>query len=144
MLPNERLESFWDALWLGIRTFLCFKILNWRRFGVNFHENYGRQWPESEKRTPRVAYRRRFARLMHSISPCVRSKRAHKQEIHVLKLKMVINGISSSELCFYLQAMHIHRVQRMLDTRTYNDAAGFTRIFLFIPKLCTSTESNVC
>ena len=25
LLPNERLESFWDALWLGIRTFLCFK-----------------------------------------------------------------------------------------------------------------------
>ena len=23
LLPNERLESFWDALWLGIRTFLC-------------------------------------------------------------------------------------------------------------------------
>ena len=22
LLPNERLESFWDALWLGIRTFL--------------------------------------------------------------------------------------------------------------------------
>ena len=21
LLPNERLESFWDALWLGIRTF---------------------------------------------------------------------------------------------------------------------------
>ena len=33
---------------------------------------------------------------------------------NALKLKMVINGISSSELCFYLQAMHIHRVQRML------------------------------
>ena len=26
LLPNERLESFWDALWLGIRTFLCFKV----------------------------------------------------------------------------------------------------------------------
>ena len=23
LLPNERLESFWDALWLAIRTFLC-------------------------------------------------------------------------------------------------------------------------
>ena len=23
LLPNERLESFWDALWLGIRPFLC-------------------------------------------------------------------------------------------------------------------------
>ena len=30
------------------------------------------------------AYRRRFACLMHIISPCVRSKRAHKQETHVL------------------------------------------------------------
>ena len=53
-------------------------------FGVNFHENYGRQWPESEKWTPKAAYRRRFARLMRIISPCVRSKRAHKQEIHIL------------------------------------------------------------
>ena len=24
LLPNERLESFWDGLWLGIRRFLCF------------------------------------------------------------------------------------------------------------------------
>ena len=23
LLPNARLESFWDALWPGIRTFLC-------------------------------------------------------------------------------------------------------------------------
>jgi hypothetical protein len=27
LLPNERLESFWDALRLSIRTFLCFKIV---------------------------------------------------------------------------------------------------------------------
>ena len=26
LLPNERLESFWDALWLGIRRFLCFML----------------------------------------------------------------------------------------------------------------------
>ena len=36
LLPNERLESFWDALWFGIRTFLCFKMSNWSHFGVNF------------------------------------------------------------------------------------------------------------
>ena len=24
LLPNEPIESFWDALWLGIRPFLCF------------------------------------------------------------------------------------------------------------------------
>ena len=36
LLPNERLESFWDALWLGIRTFLCFKMSNWSHFGVKF------------------------------------------------------------------------------------------------------------
>ena len=29
------------------------------------------------------AYRRRFARLMHIISPCVRSKRVHKQGIQI-------------------------------------------------------------
>ena len=23
LLPNEPIESFWDALWLGIRSFLC-------------------------------------------------------------------------------------------------------------------------
>ena len=36
-------------------------------------------------------------------------------------------------LMSYPQAMHIHRVQRMLDKRTYSDARGFlvrvTRIF---------------
>ena len=26
LLQNERLESFWDGLWLGIRTFLCFMV----------------------------------------------------------------------------------------------------------------------
>ena len=67
LLPNERLESFWDALWLGIRTFLCFKISNWRHFGVNFHENYGRQWPESEKWAPKAAYRRRMALAMRTV-----------------------------------------------------------------------------
>ena len=38
LLPNERLESFWDALWLGIRTFLCFKMSNWSQLGVNFND----------------------------------------------------------------------------------------------------------
>ena len=55
----------------------------WSQFGGNFHENYGRQWPESEKWTPRVAYRRRMAHAMHIISPCVRPKRAHKQNIRI-------------------------------------------------------------
>ena len=35
LLPNERLESFWDALWLGIRTFLCFKMSNWSQLGAS-------------------------------------------------------------------------------------------------------------
>ena len=26
LLPNERLKSFWDALWLGIRRFLYFML----------------------------------------------------------------------------------------------------------------------
>ena len=26
LLPNEPIESFWDALWLGIRPFLCFIV----------------------------------------------------------------------------------------------------------------------
>ena len=26
LLPNERLESFWDTLWLGIGRFLCFML----------------------------------------------------------------------------------------------------------------------
>ena len=24
LLPNRAIESFWDALWLGIQPFLCF------------------------------------------------------------------------------------------------------------------------
>ena len=35
LLPNERLESVWDALWLGIRTFLGFKMSNWSQLGVS-------------------------------------------------------------------------------------------------------------
>ena len=27
LLPKEPIESFWDALWLGIRPFLCFCAL---------------------------------------------------------------------------------------------------------------------
>ena len=26
LLPNEPIESFWDALWLGIRPLLCFTL----------------------------------------------------------------------------------------------------------------------
>ena len=26
LLPKEPIESFWDALWLGIRPFLCFMV----------------------------------------------------------------------------------------------------------------------
>ena len=55
----------------------------WHRLEDNFHKNNGRQWPESEKWTPRVAYRRRMALAMHIISPCVRPKRAHKQNIFI-------------------------------------------------------------
>ena len=83
LLPNERLESFWDALWLGIRTFLCFKMSNWSHFGGNFHENYGRQWLENEKWTPKAAYRRR---MVHIISPCVRPKRTQKQNIFIFPM----------------------------------------------------------
>ena len=52
----------------------------WSHFRSNFHKNNGRQWPESEnERTPKAAYRRRMARAMYIISPCVRPKRAQKQ-----------------------------------------------------------------
>ena len=30
LLPKEPIESFWDALWLGIRSFLC-SIIESRR-----------------------------------------------------------------------------------------------------------------
>ena len=62
--------------WVSLRGRCC-------GFGSTFHKNNGRQWPESEKGTPRVAYRRRMALAMHIISPCVRPRRAHKQEIHI-------------------------------------------------------------
>ena len=26
LLPNEPIESFWDAMWLGIQPFLCFIV----------------------------------------------------------------------------------------------------------------------
>ena len=47
LLPNERLESFWDALCLGIRTFLCFKVCKiattlWSDF-IKIMEDNGRK-----------------------------------------------------------------------------------------------------
>ena len=58
----------------------------WGHLGITlratFHNNYGRQGPENEKWIPKVAYRRRMAHVMHIMSPCVRPKRVHKQEIH--------------------------------------------------------------
>ena len=54
-LPNEGLESFWDALWLGIGLFLC----SGGGFEINVRRNYGGQRPKSEKWTPKVACRRR-------------------------------------------------------------------------------------
>ena len=30
LLPNEPIESFWDALWLGIQPFLCSIVQSWR------------------------------------------------------------------------------------------------------------------
>ena len=56
----------------------------WSHFRSNFHKNYGRQGPESEKWTPKVACRRRMALVMHIISLCVRSEGAHKQEMQIL------------------------------------------------------------
>ena len=35
LVPNERLESFWDALWLGIRPFRYFIFRSQRRRGRN-------------------------------------------------------------------------------------------------------------
>ena len=55
----------------------------WHRFEDNFHKNNGRQWPESEKWTPKAAYRRRMAHVMHIISLRVRPKRVHKQNIFI-------------------------------------------------------------
>ena len=31
LLPNEPIESFWDALWLGIRPFFCFCHVTFKR-----------------------------------------------------------------------------------------------------------------
>ena len=64
----------------------------WSHFGGHFHENHGRKWPESREWTPKAVYRCRFARLMRIISPCVRSKRAHKQERHVLPTFFTFQG----------------------------------------------------
>ena len=58
----------------------------WSHFGGNFHENNGRQWPEIEKWTPKAAYRHRIAHAMHIISPCVRPKRAQKQNVFIFPM----------------------------------------------------------
>ena len=33
LLPNRAIESFWDALWLGIQAFLCFTFWEWYKYG---------------------------------------------------------------------------------------------------------------
>ena len=58
----------------------------WHRFEDKFHKNNGGQWPESEKWTPKTAYRRRMALVMHIISPCVRPKRAQNQNIFIFPM----------------------------------------------------------
>ena len=68
------LESFWGYVGMTLVSLWGYFGITlgslWGHFGVTL----GSLW----------AYRRRFARLMHIISPCVRSKRVHKQEIHIL------------------------------------------------------------
>ena len=43
LLPSERLESFWDALWLGVQPFLRFElelsVFDYRRCKVNVLPN---------------------------------------------------------------------------------------------------------
>ena len=59
------------------------------------HKNYGRQGPESETWTPKVAYRRRMARVMHILSPCVRPKRVHKQNIFICRRILLVKEAQS-------------------------------------------------
>ena len=43
LLPSERLESFWDALWLGIQPLLCcvleLSVFDYRRRKLNLLPN---------------------------------------------------------------------------------------------------------
>ena len=62
------------------------------QLGVKFHENNGRQRPESEKWTPKTAYRRRVPLVMHIISPCVRPKGAQKQNVLIFPMNFEGSG----------------------------------------------------
>ena len=44
LLPNERFESFWDALWLGIGPFLCFLVEYLEQFWGHFGDTVGTLW----------------------------------------------------------------------------------------------------
>ena len=73
-----------DYIWKSFRLHpWAIWITSGSHIGSKFHKAYGRQWPESEKWTPKAAYRCRMAHAMHIISPCVRPKRAHKQNIPI-------------------------------------------------------------
>ena len=69
---NECLDTFWDALWLELWSFLY----SLATLVVKRMEENGRK---VKKGMPKVAYRRRMAHVMHIISLRVRPKRVHKQ-----------------------------------------------------------------
>ena len=72
------LDGLWWMRWnhRQIRAVVCDLGSLWGHFGATLWSLW--------------VYRRRFARLMHIISPCVRSKRAHKQEIHDLPTLLLV------------------------------------------------------
>ena len=74
LLSNERLDTFWDALWLELWPFLY----SLATVFVKIMEENG--W-KVKKGMPKVAYRCRMAHVMHIISLRVRPKRVHKQNI---------------------------------------------------------------
>ena len=73
----DRAMVYWYS-GAGVRRVILGRL--WDEFSEKY---YGRQGPESEEWTPKVACRRRMARIMHIISLCVRPKGAHEQEIHI-------------------------------------------------------------
>ena len=76
LLSTERLDTFWDTLWLELRPF----FYSLATVFVKIMEENGRK---VKKGMPKVAYRHRMAHVMHIISLRVRLKRVHKQNIFI-------------------------------------------------------------
>ena len=58
LLQNERLESFWDALWLGIWTFLCFTMklqeYQWKSKKISENQRKSTKIKENQRKSTKI------------------------------------------------------------------------------------------